>query len=88
MHDLIVIGDDISAYVAASVAVKYGLDTVHIARHNLEEMSIDGIYFNADPSVITELGKGQSASALLKELKIDAEDILFPQNDHYQVVLP
>ena len=88
MHDLIVIGDDISSYAAASVAVKYGLDTVHIARHNLEEMSIEGIYFNADPSVVTELGKGQSASALLKELKIDAEDILFPQNEHYQVVLP
>jgi phytoene dehydrogenase-like protein len=88
MHDLIVIGDDISSYIAAAVAVKYGLDTVHIAQHKLEEMSIDGIYFNADPSVITELGKGQTASALLKELKIDAEDTLYPQNDHYQVVLP
>lgn len=88
MHDLIVIGDDISSYIAASVAVKYGLDTVHIAQHKLEEMSIDGIYFNADPSVVTELGKGQSANALLKELKIDAEDTLYPLIDHYQVVLP
>ncbi|HPD55628.1 MAG TPA: hypothetical protein P5294_00635 [Smithellaceae bacterium] len=89
MHDLIIIGDDLSSYVAAAVGIKFGLNTVHLTEHNLKEMSINDIYFNADSSPITGFGEDQSAISLFNELgiKISHND-LCRLNPCYQVILP
>ncbi len=89
MHDLMVIGDDLSSYIAAAVAVKFGLNTVHLTEHNLKEISINDIFFNADPSPITGFGDSQSAISLFNELgiNIDRGDLCH-LNPCYQVILP
>jgi len=89
MHDLVVIGDDLSSYIAAAVGVKFGLKTLHIVEHSLKEMSLSDIFFNADPSPVTGFGDGQSVISLFKELGIKIEkDDLFHLSPAYQIILP
>jgi len=88
MHDLMVIGDDVSSYIAAAVGAKFGLNTVHIAEHNFKDMFLNDIFFNADVFPITGFGEGQSVNSVLKELGIELENILSPLNPAYQVILP
>ncbi|HDQ03433.1 MAG TPA: hypothetical protein ENN23_02515 [Deltaproteobacteria bacterium] len=89
MHDLMVIGDDISSYISAVVASHYGLKTVHIARHDIEKQNIfDNFYFNIDPIPITCLGNDQIAKSLLDELGIEIDQESISSNPAYQVILP
>lgn len=89
MHDLMIIGDDLSSYIAAAVGIKFGLNTVHLTEHNLKEMSINDIFFNADPSPVTGFGDAQSAISLFNELGIKiGHDDLCHLNPCYQVILP
>ena len=71
MYDLIVIGDDLSSYIAAAVASHYGLSTVHIAQNDSAvKNTIDGYAFNIDPTPLTGFGVNQTGFSLLTELNI------------------
>ncbi len=88
MHDLMVLGDDISSYVAAAVGIKVGLKTIHITDNSLKSLSRNDIFFIAGTTPITGFGDGEIANYLLKELNIELEDILSPLKLAYQVILP
>ncbi|MGB4207326.1 MAG: hypothetical protein WBJ43_05000, partial [Smithellaceae bacterium] len=78
MHDLMVLGDDISSYVAAAVGIKVGLKTIHITDNSLKSLSRNDIFFIAGTTPITGFGDGEIPNYLLKELNIELEDILSP----------
>src|SRR4030043_991885 len=90
MYDLIVIGDDISSYIASTVASHYGLNTAHISKHNIESAYSAGDYFfNLDPAPMTGFGINQTGHSLLSELNIsltDEEALLL--NPSYQIIMP
>jgi len=90
MNDLIVIGDDLSSYIAASVASHLGLSTVHIAQNDSGvKNTIDGYTFNIDPIPLTGFGVGQTGLSLLTELTLpltEQEPSLL--NPAYQIILP
>ncbi len=90
MHDLIVIGDDLSSHVAAAVAAGYGLDTALVAEHGAGGLCLSGNFaFNIDPTPFSGLGADQTFLSLLAELDIppiEREGKLL--NPAYQVILP
>ncbi len=90
MHDLIVIGDDLSSHVAAAVAAGYGLDTVLLARYGIGGVCLSGdLAFNIDPTPLSGFGASQTCLSLLAELDIpliEQEGILL--NPAYQIILP
>ncbi|OGP87250.1 MAG: hypothetical protein A2031_07545 [Deltaproteobacteria bacterium RBG_19FT_COMBO_43_11] len=90
MYDLIVIGDDISSYIASTVASHYGLNTAHIAKHDIESTYSIGDYsFNLDPTPMTGFGINQTGHSLLSELNISVtEQEAFLLNPSYQVIMP
>jgi len=90
MYDLIVIGDDISSYIASTVASHYGLNTAHIAKHNIESAYSAGDYFfNLDPALITGFGVNQTGHSLLSELNISfTDEEAFLLNPSYQIIMP
>jgi phytoene dehydrogenase-like protein len=90
MYDLIVVGDDLSSYIAAAFASHYGLSTVHIAQNDSEvENTIDGYAFNIDPTPLTGFGVNQTGFSLLVELNIPlTEQDAFLLNPAYQIIMP
>ncbi len=90
MHDLIIIGDDLSSHVAAAVAANYGLDTVLVAEHGLGGFHlVDDFAFNIDPTPLSGFGLNQTCLSLLAELDIppiERESKLL--NPAYQIILP
>lgn len=90
MHDLIVIGDDLSSHVAAAVAAGCGLDTVLIAPYGIGGVCLLGdLAFNIDPMLMSGFGASQVCMALLAELDIppiEEEGRLL--NPAYQIILP
>lgn len=90
MHDLIVIGDDLSSHVAASVAAGCGLKTVLLAEHGTGGICLLGDYaFNVDPTPLTGFGVNQTCLTLLSDLDItpnESEALLL--NPAYQIILP
>lgn len=89
MHDLIVIGDDLSSHVAAAVAASYGLDTALVARGIGGVCLFDDLAFNIDPTPLSGFGASQTCLALLAELDIpliEQEATLL--NPAYQIILP
>jgi phytoene dehydrogenase-like protein len=90
MHDLIVIGDDLSSHVAAAVASDYGLDTVLIAPHGTGGIWLEGDFaFNIDPTPLSGLGLNQACLSLLAELDIPLiEREVRKLNPAYQIILP
>lgn len=90
MHDLAVIGDDLSSHAAAAVAANYGLDTVLIARHGSGGVCLlDDLAFNVDPTPISGFGASQTCLSLLAELDmppIEEEGMLL--NPAFQIILP
>ena len=90
MYDLIVIGDDLSSYIAAAVASHWGLSTVHIAQNDSSvKNSIDAYAFNIDPTPLTGFGINQTGSSLFAELNIPfAEQDASLLNPAYQIILP
>jgi phytoene dehydrogenase-like protein len=90
MHDLIVIGDDLSSHVAAAVAAGRGLDTVLVAERGTGGICLLGDFaFNIDPTPVSGFGVNQLCSFLLAELDIsslEGEGRLL--NPAYQIILP
>lgn len=90
MHDLIVIGDDLSSHVAAAVTAGYGLDTVLVAEHGAGGLFLSGDFaFNIDPTPLSGFGADQTCLSLLAELDIppiERECNLL--NPAYQIILP
>ncbi|MEN6376026.1 MAG: hypothetical protein ABFD75_14760 [Smithella sp.] len=90
MHDLIVIGDDLSSHVAAAVAAGYGLDTVLVAEHGTGGLCLSGDFaFAVDPTPFSGFGADQTCLSLLAELDIppvEREGRLL--NPAYQIILP
>jgi phytoene dehydrogenase-like protein len=90
MHDLIVIGDDLSSHVAAAAAANYGLDTVLIAERGTGGIYLSGDFaFNIDPTPLSGFGVNQCGLSLLAELDIppiEREGKLL--NPAYQIILP
>lgn len=56
MHDLMVLGDDISSYVAAAVGIKVGLKTIHITDNSLKSLSRNDIFLSPGPHQLPDLG--------------------------------
>jgi len=90
MYDLIVIGDDLSSYIAAAVASHYGLSTVHIAQNDSSvKNTIDGYAFNIDPAPLTGFGVNQTGFSLLAELNSPlTEQEASLLNPAYQIIMP
>lgn len=90
MYDLIVIGDDLSSFIAAAVASHWGLSTVHIAQNDSSvKNAIDGYAFNIDPTFLTGFGTNQAGLSLLTELNIPlTEEDVSLLNPAYQIILP
>jgi len=90
MYDLIVIGDDLSSYIAAAVASHYGLNTVHIAKNDCgAKYSIGSYAFNIDPTPLTGFGINQTGYSLLAELNISlTEQEASLLNPAYQIIMP
>lgn len=90
MHDLTVIGDDLSAHTAAAVAANYGLDTILMAEYGTGGVCLFGDFaFNVDPTPLNGLGVNQTCLSLLAELDIqpiEREGRLL--NPAYQIILP
>ena len=90
MHDLIIIGDDLSSHVAAAVTAGYGLDTVLVAEHGTGGLFLSGDFaFNIDPTPLSGFGADQTCLSLLAELDIppiERECNLL--NPAYQIILP
>jgi hypothetical protein len=90
MYDLIVIGDDISSYITSAVASHYGLNTAHIAKHNIESTySLSDYFLNLDPMPLTGFGLNQTGYSLFSELNIPlTKQETFSLNPSYQVITP
>ncbi len=90
MYDLIVIGDDLSSYIAAAVASHYGLSTLHIAQNDSSvKNTIDGYALNIDPTPLTGFGVNQTGFSLLAELNIPfTEQEASLLNPAYQIIMP
>jgi len=90
MHDLIVIGEDLSSYVAAAMAQRYGVNTALIAGNDYcGSCRIGGFTFNLDPLPATGFGVNQTCLALLAELDIPVlERNCLLLNPAFQVILP
>ena len=90
MHDLIVVGDDLSSHVAAAFAADYGLDTALVAEHGTGGICLFGDFaFNIDPTPLSGFGVNQTCLSLLAELgvpPIEREGRLL--NPAYQIILP
>jgi phytoene dehydrogenase-like protein len=90
MHDLIVIGDDLSSHVAAALAARYGLDTVLVAERGTGGICVfEDFVFNIDPTPLSGFGVNQTCLKLLAELDIPLiEREGLPLNPAYQIILP
>ncbi|MEN6331351.1 MAG: hypothetical protein ABFD57_05150 [Smithella sp.] len=90
MHDLIVIGDDLSSHVAAAVTAGYGMDTALVAERGTGGLFQSGDFaFNIDPTPLSGFGADQTCLSLLAELDIppiERECNLL--NPAYQIILP
>ncbi|PKN70659.1 MAG: hypothetical protein CVU54_04680 [Deltaproteobacteria bacterium HGW-Deltaproteobacteria-12] len=90
MHDLAVIGDDLSSHVAAAVGAVYGLDTVLVAPHGTGGFFlVDDFAFNIDPTPLSGFGANQVLLSLMAELdipEIEREGKIL--NPAYQIILP
>ena len=90
MHDLIVIGNDLSSHVAAALTAGYGLDTVLVAEHDTSSLVLSDNYaFNIDPTPWSGFGADQTCLSLLAELDIPPiERDCNLLNPAYQIILP
>lgn len=90
MYDLIVIGDDLSAHVAAAYASQKNLHTLLVAEGGLGGLQLIGDFvFNVDPTPLSGLGQEQLGLSVLAELGIaPPEAHTLSINPAYQVILP
>lgn len=87
MYGLIVIGDDLSSYIAAAMASRNGIKTALLSENGLGNCSqIGDVAFNTDTTPPTGFGENQICLSVLNELGISPEMHLM--NPAYQVILP
>ncbi len=91
MHDVIVIGRDLSSLIAALKAARAGLKSVLVAEGGLEAEHREGGYgFPLDPIPLSGFGEGQAVLRHLTELGRPGDEFppLLPQDPALQVILP
>jgi phytoene dehydrogenase-like protein len=87
MYGLIVIGDDLSSYIAAAAASSKGIKTALFTENGTGSVSLIGdLAFDADSTPLTGLGENQVCTSLLKDSGIHPETVLL--NPAYQIILP
>lgn len=87
MHGLIVIGDDLSSYIAAAAASGKGIKTALLSENGIGDFSVIGdLAFNTDSTPLTGFGEHQMCSSILKNMGISLESHVL--NPAYQVILP
>ena len=91
MFDVIVIGSDLSALIAALLAARYGRKVLLVSESGLDDcLARSGYTFNIDPFPWSGFGTGQIFSKLLSELNIPLPEAsrVSPLNPALQVILP
>ncbi len=91
MYDVIVIGSDLSSFIAALLAARYGRKTLLVSECGLDDrLAHSGYTFNIDPFPWSGFGPGQVFSKLLSELNIPLPETsrVSPLNPALQVILP
>lgn len=90
MHDVIVIGDDLSSHVAAAACANCGLNTALIAECGLGGLFlVDDYAFNIDPLPLSGFGYNQKCFLIFEELGIqDIQKEALLLNPAYQIILP
>jgi len=91
MYDVIVIGSDLSSFIAALLSARYGRKTLLLSECPLgDSLSLSGYTFNIDPFPWSGFGTGQIFTKLYSELNIPLPDPakISPLNPAFQVVLP
>ncbi len=87
MYGLIVIGDDLSSYIAAAAASSQGIKTALITENGNGAVSFIGdLAFDTDATPLTGLGENQVCSSLLKNARIHPDTSLI--HPAFQVILP
>ena len=91
MYDVIVIGSDLSSFIAALLSARYGRKTLLLSECGLgDSLTLSGYTFNIDPFPWSGFGAGQIFTKLFSELNIPLPDAakISPLNPAFQVVLP
>jgi len=91
MYDVIVIGSDLSSFIAALLSARYGRKTLLLSECALgDSLTLSGYTFNIDPFPWSGFGTGQIFTKLFSELNIPLPDPakISPLNPAFQVVLP
>ena len=79
MHDVIVIGRDLSSLIAALASARHGRKTILINEGKLEtEYREAGYVFPIDPTPLSGFGEGQTIDRLIKELQLTSDTIPLP----------
>lgn len=87
MYGLIVIGDDLSSYIAAAAASGKCIKTALLSENGMGSFSVIGdLAFNTDSTPLTGFGENQICSSILKDMNISLESHVL--NPAYQVILP
>ena len=91
MYDVIVIGSDLSSFIAALLSARYGRKTLLLSECALgDSLTFSGYTFNIDPFPWSGFGAGQIFTKLYSELNIPLPDPakISPLNPAFQVILP
>jgi phytoene dehydrogenase-like protein len=91
MYDVIVIGSDLSSFIAALLSARYGRKTLLLEECGLgDSLTLSDYTFNIDPLPWSGFGNGQIFTKLLSELNIPLPDPakISPLNPAFQFVLP
>ena len=91
MYDVIVIGSDLSSFIAALLSARYGRKTLLLSECALgDSLTFSGYTFNIDPFPWSGFGAGQIFTKLFSELNIPLPDPakISPLNPAFQVILP
>jgi len=91
MYDVIVIGSDLSSFIAALLSARYGRKTLLLSECALgDSLTLSGYTFNIDPFPWSGFGTGQIFTKLFSELNIPLPEPakISPLNPAFQVVLP
>ena len=91
MYDVIVIGSDLSSFIAALLSARYGRKTLLLDESGLGDcLTLSDYTFNIDPLPWSGFGNGQIFTKLFSELNIPLPDParISPLNPAFQVILP
>jgi len=91
MYDAIVIGNDLSSLIAATILSHHGIKTVFISESDAQYTYTESGYtFNIDPSPLTGFGPTQICSRLSADLGISLTDCtsLCLLNPSLQIIMP